>query len=139
MSLVFAEVVRVATGMILPRIVVELTAAQLADISNGCGPASMKTKLIPDSIAGVNFFPACCGHDACYNFGVDEEDKRIADRLFLYNLLVCVDIHCAANGMIDRLQRVAARSAAFDYYKAVSDWGREAFYAGKNKQSITPD
>jgi hypothetical protein len=117
--------------MILPKVVADLTAEQLADISNGCGPESMKVKLIPDSIAGVDFNPACCGHDGCYAFGTDDEDKRIADRLLLYNLLVSVDNHCKANGIVDRAERVAARRAAYTYYDAVADWGRIAFYAHK--------
>lgn len=131
MSDIFKVVLRTPNGLILPKAVADLTHEQLADISNGCGPASMKVKLIPDEILGVDFKGACNGHDGCYHFGVDEEDKRVSDRLFLYNLLVAVDGHCAANGIIDRVQRVACRSAAFDYYKAVSDWGKAAFYAHK--------
>jgi hypothetical protein len=131
MSDIFSEVVKKPSGMIVPRIVADLTPAQLADICNGCGPESMKVKLIPDSILGVNFRPACDAHDACYHFGQDEWDKRIADRLFLGNLLVAIDAHCAANGILDKVQRVACRSAAFDYYKAVADWGDAAFWAHK--------
>ena len=131
MSEVFKEIVKTPNGMVLPRIVAELTPSQLADISNGCGPASEKVKLVPDRIAGVDFYAACCGHDGCYSFGIDEEDKREADRCFLYNLLHAVDEHCAANGIVLRAERVAARRAAFDYYDAVADFGDSAFYAGK--------
>jgi hypothetical protein len=131
MSEIFKDVRRRPDGMVLPKVVCDLSAEQIADISNGCGPASMKTKLVPDAILGVDFRGACNGHDCCYHFGVDEEDKRISDRLFLFNLLLAVDGHCAANGIGDKLERAACRSAAFDYYKAVADWGDSAFYAGK--------
>jgi hypothetical protein len=131
MSDIFKEVVQRTDGLVLPKAVCDLTPEQIADISNGCGPASMRMKLIPDAILRVDFRNACNGHDCCYHFGVDEEDKRISDRLFLYNLLFAVDAHCTVNGIVDKLRRVACRSAAFDYYKAVADWGDSAFYAGK--------
>ncbi len=118
----------------MPNVIASLLPEQLADLSNGCGPASMKVKLIPDSILGVDFFPACSGHDACYAFGEDEDDKRLADRIFLFNLLAAVDEHCIENGIVDRVQRVACREAAFAYYKAVADWGKSAFWAGKEKR-----
>jgi len=133
MSGIFAEVIVTTSGRIVPKIVFDLTPEQLAEISNGCGPASEKTKLVPDEILGVNFRDACNAHDACYEFGVDEADKRLSDRLFLFNLLVAVDAHCAANGVLEQVQRVACRSAAFDYYKAVAGWGDAAFYAGKEQ------
>jgi len=133
MSDIFRQVVKTPSGMILPKVVADLTPEQLADISNGCGPASEMVKLVPDKILGVNFNAACCGHDGCYGFGEDDEDKRVADRLFLYNLLAAVDGHCKARGIIDRAQRVACRDAAWEYYKAVADWGRSAFYAGKTE------
>ena len=132
MSTVFGEIIHCNDGLLRPHVLAILTPEQAADLTNGCGPASMKTKLIPDEILGINFFPSCAIHDACYHFGEDEDDKRLSDRLFLFNLLVLVDQHCLTNGIIDRAQRVAVRSAAFEYYKAVSDWGRSAFYAGKD-------
>ena len=134
MSDVFAEIVNTPGGMMLPRIVAELSSEQLKNISNGCGPESMKRKLVPDSILGVDFYPACCGHDACYHFGETEKHKRIADRCFLYNLLLAVDEHCVLNGIIEHVQRVACRSAAFEYYKFVASWGDDAFWAHKNKE-----
>lgn len=133
MSDIFAEVIKTPSGMILPRIVADLTPERLKDISNGCGPESIKTKLIPDSILGVSFYDACCGHDACYSFGEDETNKRIADRCFLYNLLVAVDAHCTAAGIIEHARRFACRSAAFNYYVAVAELGDTAFWAHKGK------
>ena len=133
MSLIFSEVVICNDGLMRPAVVAALTPTQAADLTNGCGPQSMKIKLIPDTVMGIDFFPACAVHDQCYSFGEDEDDKRLSDRIFLFNLLVLIDKHCAAKGIIDKVQRVAARSAAFDYFKAVSDWGRAAFYAHKGQ------
>lgn len=131
MSSIFDVMARRADGLVLPKVVADLTPEQLADISNGCGPAGQKMKLVPDEILGVDFKDACNGHDGCYAFGVDEEDKREADRCFLHNLLHAVDEHCKANGILDHLERIACRKAAFAYYLAVASWGDGAFYAGK--------
>jgi hypothetical protein len=131
MTDVFGEIVQGKDGLIMPKVVADLTDAQRTDLTNGCGPQSMKVKLIPDSIDGVDFFSACEIHDCCYHFGANDVDKRIADRCFLYNLLVLVDAHCAAAGVVDRVRRVAVRSVAFSYYKAVADWGQAAFFAHK--------
>jgi hypothetical protein len=125
----FNDIRRRSDGLVLPEVVAELTLEQVAELSNGCGTRKIR---VPQKILGVNFEPACNGHDCCYVFGEDDEDKRIADRLFLYNLLVLVDSHCKTNGIVDVADRVACREAAFDYYKAVADWGRWAFYAHKD-------
>ena len=132
MSAIFDEIRRRPDGLVLPKVVANLTPAQVADLSNGCGTRKIR---VPQKILGVNFEDACNGHDCCYSFGEDEEDKRISDRLFLYNLLVLVDEHCKRNGIVDRAERVACREAAFEYYKAVADWGKWAFYAHKDGPS----
>jgi hypothetical protein len=131
MSKTFLDIRRRQDGLILPKVVCDLSAEQLADISNGCGPESMKVKLVPDKILGVNFRDACNGHDGCYHFGEDEEDKRVSDRLFLCNLLAAVDSHCKTSGILDGMEKTACREAAFEYYRAVADWGDSAFWAGK--------
>jgi hypothetical protein len=101
-------------------------------LSNGCGPNSIKIDLVPDSLLGADFSIACEIHDVMYHFGLGEQDKKIADRTFLFNLLTVVDQHCIEVGILDRLERVALREAAFTYYKAVADWGRKAFWNGKD-------
>jgi hypothetical protein len=133
MSAIFDEIIKLPSGMVLPKVVADLTPEQLADISNGCGPASVKMKLIPDSILGVNFRDACNVHDACYHFGEDESDKQFADELFLLNLVALINKHCPGSGLLDHGQRVACRSAAFDYYVAVAEFGDSAFWADKDR------
>jgi hypothetical protein len=133
MSEIFEQVTRRIPDLLLPKIVSDLKAEQLADICNGCGPASMKFKLIPDVLLGVSFRTACNGHDAMYHFGVDESDKEESDILFLGNMLRAVNRHYPGDGLEDRLLRKAARHAAYLYFEAVADWGKSAFYAGKEK------
>ena len=106
-----------------------LTPGQRKAWSNGCGPASAKFDLVPDDLLGVGFETPCEIHDLMYHFGIDEDDKRLADRLLLVNMLAASDDHCKTSGIMDRFTRVVLRRAAFAYYLAVSDWGKEAFYA----------
>ncbi len=132
MSSVFDEVKRTPNKMLLlPKVITDLTPDQLKDISNGCGPASMKVKLIPDSILDCDFFPACCGHDATYYFGQDEWDKEEADILFLANMLREVNRQFPGDGLIERLKRKTARHAAWEYFVAVADWGKKSFWKDK--------
>lgn len=124
----YGEILRGSDGLLAPACFWSATSDWISDHSNGCGPASAKIDLIPDKIMGIDFTPACIIHDICYSIGLDEEDKRLADRLFLFNLLTLVDAH---SGALARFERIAQREAAFTYYKAVSDWGKKAFSGQK--------
>ncbi len=121
MELSFGE-----NGILAPAKYWVLTASEKAAIVNGCGTAGWKGRLVPDEIAGIPFNPACDPHDCMYVWGKTDDDKKDADRVLLYNLLVCVDNHHAA-GFIDELEHEAARRAAWAYYLAVHDGGQEAF------------
>jgi hypothetical protein len=110
-----------------------LSEDQIKDLSNGCGPASMKIKLIPDKIFHIDFREACDLHDCCYHFGATIEDKQVSDRLFLFNLLTIVDNYC--NKFKSKFfQYMEYREAAIIYYKAVADWGESAFFEGKENK-----
>jgi len=108
-----------------------LQEEQRKTLSNGCGPGNWKIDLVPDSLMGCDFSISCDIHDIMYHYGIDEEDKRISDRTFLFNLLFDVDNHCKTNNILDRTERILLREAAFTYYRAVSDAGHSAFWEGK--------
>lgn len=113
----------------------ELTREFVVANSNGCGPRNWKVDLIPDKIGHIDFTFSCRVHDICYHFGRTEEEKRVSDRLLLFNMLADIDNHCVSNGIADRSQRVLYRHLAWLYYRAVSDLGHEAFYTkDKNEQ-----
>lgn len=113
----------------------DLTEEEVRKYSNGCGPQNWKIKLIPDKIGEVDFTYSCRIHDICYYYGHTEADKRMADRLLLLNMLADVDAYCAAGSIIDRMQRVLYRQAAWTYYRAVSDFGHDAFWHGDKYQA----
>ena len=133
MAVTLKDITLGSDGHLAPAVYWLLSAKDVAKISNGCGPGNWKLDLVPDKILGVDLTNACDKHDVCYYYGVTEEDKRLSDRLLLYNCLYDVDRYCEANRIIVRLQRVACREAVFSYYKAVSDLGHSAFY-GKEKE-----
>jgi hypothetical protein len=135
MSLVFNDLRLGDTGYLAPSSCYwALPEKDRACFVNGCGPQSAKLDLVPDELLGVDLGPACDIHDVCYHFGSDEADKRLADLVFLFNLLFSVNLHCCEEGIVDRMKRVFLRSMAFNYYRAVSDWGSHAFWDGKDRQ-----
>lgn len=91
---------------------------------NGCG-SGWTAILIPDRWLGLDFTISCAIHDEMYALGKTHEDKEIADRVFLNNMLRAVK---------DRpfyLQPVG-RFLARQYYDKVVKYGAPAFWDGKN-------
>lgn len=54
-------------------------------VCNGCGPAGLIGKLVPEKILGIDISEACNIHDWMYNEGVD---KQKADIYFLANMVL---------------------------------------------------
>ena len=67
---------------------------ELLRVCNGCGAASAKFDFVPDRIYGTDISHACNVHDWEYEFGVDNEDKEIADRTWRNNNLRLIDRDC---------------------------------------------
>lgn len=139
MSDAFKDICTSPEGLIMPRVVAALPEDVFEANSNGCGPKSMKVKLIPDKLFGVNFYKPCSVHDNCYTLGTSTEDKNISDRCFAWNLLKEVDDHCQKHGIIEEVEYLAYREAAEAYYHAVADWGNRAFddEPGKGPRDVT--
>ena len=99
----------------------ELTQKQKSAICNGCGAKGSKINfLIPQG----KFKEACNIHDYMYAVGKTDEDKRVADRVFINNLNRIVE---ASHPLIKPIRKIAARA----YYKAVAEFGDEAFWKNK--------
>lgn len=98
-----------------------LTPRQRAKLINGCGGAgAWASLLIPNSVWGVDVFPACARHDVAYATGFP---KTQADLMLLYNLVAL----CAERSkwlLPLRLVRCCT------YYLAVVAFGRR-FYGRK--------
>jgi len=105
-----------------------------AEICNGCGPGKLGDFLVPDTLWGLCVTPACNIHDWMYAMGETIEDKKVADRTFLNNLLRIVD----ANTRFWPLRKLR-RLRAYTYYRAVKYGGGPAYWAGKNPDTTFKD
>jgi hypothetical protein len=110
-------------------------------ICNGCGPAGYGA-LVPDSILGVNI--TICGHihNWAYQWGVDREDKMVADETFGDNMDRLIrdyfenECHKLQGGILVGWRTWLARrrfntrlDIAEDVYeKAVKIFGKSAFW-----------
>ena len=96
---------------------------------NGCG-TGWNSKLVPDTIYWVSITPACCIHDYMYSVGKTNEDKCVADRVFLNNMLRIIE------SVTEWYYPTAlARRRALKYYEAVVSFGSTAYWEGKNESS----
>jgi hypothetical protein len=101
-----------------------LTDAQIADVSNGCGPKGWG-QWVPDRfrLIGINFKPACDRHDFDYEIGTP---KKEADNRFLDNMTII------ANEAPWPCKQVA-HVLAFSYYLAVKNGGKGAYNRAKEE------
>jgi len=90
--------------------------------TGGCGPGRLGDWFVPDTMWGESIFLACRIHDWMYHTGTTLEDKRVADKVFLWNMVVLID----DGEFLDnaRLRRVMT------YYQAVSFGGNDCFNNG---------
>ncbi len=90
--------------------------------TGGCGPGRIGDWFVPDTMWGESIFLACRIHDWMYHTGTTSEDKRIADKVFLWNMTTLID----DGEFLDhvRLRRVMT------YYQAVSFGGNDCFDKG---------
>ncbi len=110
-----------------PRTYWEATPEERGKHVNGCGPDGWKGKLVPDTLWGLKVTESCYIHDWMYDFGTTIDDKIVADRVFLNNMLR--QIECGLSwGWLRRLRRRRARI----YYEAVKRFGGPAFWDDKN-------
>lgn len=99
----------------------ELSEREKRRICNGCGAKGSKLAfLLPQG----KFKEACNIHDYMYAMGKTDRDKRIADRVFINNLNRIVE---ASHPILQPLRKALALS----YYKAVAQFGDEAFWRHK--------
>ncbi|MGZ5009199.1 MAG: hypothetical protein ACXV8W_14940 [Methylobacter sp.] len=105
----------------------DLTPEQKAQICNGAGAANdWRSAFIPNKILGLDCTEVFNIHDYAYHVGRTDADKDRADMNMLINLLRLI------KGKGNRWARWWANSIAIDYYYAVAEFGRDAFYAGKS-------
>ena len=108
-----------------PEAYVKMDPKKRKEIVNGCGAANARFDFVPDHIWGLRITEVCNIHDYMYNVGENNEDKEVADRVFLNNLIRLIN---AKGGALKYLRRIRAR----EYYMAVKHFGGSAFWDGKN-------
>lgn len=108
-----------------------LTAEARARIVNGCGPKSLPGWIVPDTLWGLSIEEPCAIHDYMYWTGAAEDDRRIADMVFLENMVRLINF---AGGW--RPLKALRRYRAMSYYTAVRDFGAAAFESGKNSPGV---
>lgn len=99
----------------------------LLKFCNGCGAADSWFRP-PKRIYGTLIVYACIIHDWQYSFGLTNEDKEEADRVFRNNMNRLVTRDARKWYKPTKLQRIRVNI----YYTAVKRYGGEAFWVGKN-------
>lgn len=111
-------------GLISPASYVYCTPEQLASVINGCGPGNFWAKLVPDSVADVEYFECCNIHDWMY--GVRGGwDRAMADGILLANCTVMARRH--TKGLLHDVERMVALRSAWTYYTFVTVGGHKCF------------
>ena len=97
-----------------------LSSEERGSICNGIGAASGLSRLLPDTIWGLDVGIVGDIHDYSYWLGGTDEDRETADAVFYHNLLVLIIMH---GGILAPLRRWRARK----YYLAVRVGGKAHF------------
>lgn len=97
-----------------------LSSEERESICNGIGAASGLSRLMPDTIWGINVGIVGDIHDYSYWLGGTDKDRETADAVFYHNLLVLIEAH---GGLLAPLRRWRARK----YYLALRVGGKAHF------------
>ncbi len=105
-----------------------MTQEEIDRFANGCGPKEklLGIDFVPDDLAGIDITPACNPHDVGYGVGKNDEDKTVADLMFLV-LMVLEIIYSNAS----KAEKSVALNLAMKFYWGVHFHGKSAFYADK--------
>ena len=98
-------------------------------ICNGCGASDAWFDFVPDRIWGTDVSAACHIHDWDYEYGLNKEAKKLADKRMHKNIKTLVDIdHEKKKYKPEFLMKTRARV----YYWGVKYFGKRAFWRNKN-------
>lgn len=101
----------------------ELTDAERAWMVNGCGPGTgFWQRMVPEMV----WHEACNRHDFHYWLGFREQDRYLADRRFLRNMLEAAN-KAAGTGWWSGFRRAYYKAWAWRYYWAVRLLGGPTF------------
>lgn len=101
-----------------------LTPVSKKNICNGCGAKGGIE--VPSTFYGLDISESCNIHDFMYLQGKTNEDKEVADRVFLNNMNRIIEARSCCFLKFLRQRR------AKKYYLAVKYFGGSAFWDNKN-------
>jgi hypothetical protein len=109
----------------------------LDDITGGCGPGGLGDFLVPDRLDwpwpwGLSIKKACRIHDYMYHVGETRADKKLADEVFLNNMIRI--INNARKTWFGRQRFKQRLKRAEAYYYAVHRFGGPAYWKGKDSK-----
>lgn len=106
------------------------TDAERGTCCNGCGAKGGIN--VPDTLYGLSITDACNVHDWDYKHGKTLDDKLTADRFFFSNVLIIIESQTSFMG---KLLKPLRRRRALKYYEAVTTFGNNAYWSGKEIQA----
>ena len=109
--------------LLVPQSFLNATDDEISTHAGGCGPGKVGDYFVPDQFYGESIYLACQIHDWMYHKGKTIEDKKVADKIFLWNMVTLIDDGEVLDAL--RLRR------AMTYYSAVSFGGDDAFGGGR--------
>lgn len=123
-------------NLLVPTSYLEATAEEIDSKTGGCGPGWLGDLLVPDTMLGESVFLACRIHDWMYGEGETMEDKKVADRCFLWNMSVLIQEAPGTHETEDQpLDQVRMRTV-MTYFQAVYYGGGDAFNKGETPQTL---
>lgn len=91
-------------------------------ITNSCGTTSIIGALVPDSLLGTDITEVCNIHDYMYGLGHKREDRKIADQIFLNNMIEAIE-----EDQSFFVVKVLRKFKAYLYYLGVRVFGDSTF------------
>lgn len=125
--------------LLVPQSYIDATEEQIDEKTGGCGPGSIGDWFVPDTILGESVFLACRIHDWMYGEGTSIEDKKIADRVFLWNMTVLIQEAPFTQEQESAALDLVRLRTCMTYYSAVSYGGNDAFDRGESMKGNEVD
>ena len=108
---------------------------EIEEKTGGCGPGSIGDWFVPDTMYGESIYLACKIHDWMYSEGESLEDKKIADRVFLWNMTILIQETPGTGATEDSMLDVVRLRRVMTYFSAVYYAGNDCFEKGKSPRS----
>ncbi len=117
-------------NLLVPESFLNATEEEIDNKTGGCGPGEIGDWFVPDTMYGESVYLACRIHDWMYGEGETIEDKKAADRVFLWNMTVLIQESPKTGKTEDSYLDQARLRRVMTYYQAVYYGGGDSFNEG---------